>query len=73
MNQPKGDPRRVTLTEFENKLPGLHMNPCEIESAASLKCMEQNNFQHHLCQEYFTAYRDCKKIWLEERKKARFG
>ncbi|PVU92136.1 hypothetical protein BB559_003826 [Furculomyces boomerangus] len=65
-------PRRVTLKEFEKKTPGRYMNPCEIESRASLKCLEINEYKKPLCKEYFDAYIQCKKLWMEERKAARF-
>ncbi|OMH80070.1 Cytochrome c oxidase-assembly factor COX23, mitochondrial [Zancudomyces culisetae] len=64
---------RITLREFESKLPGKYLNPCELESRNSLKCLEKNNFDKKYCREYFEAYNECKKLWINERKKARFG
>ncbi|OMJ24649.1 Cytochrome c oxidase-assembly factor COX23, mitochondrial [Smittium culicis] len=63
---------RVTLKQFENKIPGKYMNPCEKESKQSLKCLSDNDYKHEMCKQFFDQYRDCKKLWLEERKKANF-
>ena len=38
-------------------------NPCRDEAAASMKCLDENNYVKSRCQEYFDAYKECKKAW----------
>lgn len=38
-------------------------NPCTVEAKASMKCLDDNNFNRSVCEEYFEAYRNCKKAW----------
>ncbi|KAJ1833998.1 hypothetical protein IWW55_001109 [Coemansia sp. RSA 2706] len=68
-SQEKGA-RRVTLREFENKKSSRFMDPCAIEAKASYQCLDANNYNKDLCSEYFAAYRECKTLWMAERKKA---
>ncbi|KAJ2856096.1 hypothetical protein J3B02_001797, partial [Coemansia erecta] len=65
------DPRRVTLREFQNKKSSKFMDPCAIEAKASFKCLDDNNYDKTLCSDYFAAYRECKQMWIAERRKAR--
>ncbi|ORX71585.1 cytochrome c oxidase-assembly factor cox-23, mitochondrial [Linderina pennispora] len=65
------EPRRITLREFENKKSSKFMDPCGIEAKASFKCLDDNNYDKSLCNEYFEAYRNCKQMWVRERRKAR--
>ncbi|KAI8324432.1 hypothetical protein GQ54DRAFT_62895 [Martensiomyces pterosporus] len=65
--------RRVTLSEFENKKSSKFMDPCAIEAKASFKCLDENNYDKNLCSEYFAAYRECKQMWVQERRKARLS
>ncbi|KAI9505850.1 hypothetical protein BX070DRAFT_178098, partial [Coemansia spiralis] len=58
---------------FENKTSSKFMDPCAIESKASMKCMDEHNYDKDLCSEYFAAYRECKKLWVAERRKARLN
>ncbi|KAG8220940.1 hypothetical protein J3R82DRAFT_2445, partial [Butyriboletus roseoflavus] len=43
-------------------------SPCEDASKASLACMDQNGYNRDKCMEYFQAYRDCKRAWLDQRR-----
>ncbi|KAF5351513.1 hypothetical protein D9758_007196 [Tetrapyrgos nigripes] len=43
-------------------------DPCEAASKASLACMTKNDFDRDKCLDYFQAYRDCKKTWMDQRK-----
>lgn len=36
---------------------------------ASYKCLADNNYDNRKCRDYFKAYQECKKQWLEEKKK----
>ncbi|KAJ2076620.1 hypothetical protein H4R24_005593 [Coemansia sp. RSA 988] len=65
------DDRRVSLREFLNKRPSRFMDPCAIEAKASFKCLDENNYKKSTCDDYFYAYKECKKLWMEERKKAK--
>ncbi|THU99136.1 hypothetical protein K435DRAFT_659513 [Dendrothele bispora CBS 962.96] len=44
------------------------VDPCEAASKASLTCMTKNDFDRDKCLDYFQAYRDCKKAWMDQRK-----
>ncbi|KAJ1677926.1 Mitochondrial copper homeostasis protein, partial [Spiromyces aspiralis] len=54
---------RITLHDFESKLPGKYLNPCEAEAQQSYKCLDKNSYDRKKCQEYFDAYKACKKLW----------
>jgi len=41
----------------------IEKDPCTLESKASLKCMDDNNYNRSLCQKYFENYQACKKFW----------
>jgi len=50
---------------------------CEEEAKASMKCMEDNNYDRDKCLGYFRAFRDCKKAfreaeWEKKKKEASF-
>lgn len=36
-------------------------NYCLVEAKASYKCLDKNNYNKQACEEYFEAYRQCKK------------
>ncbi|PIA18848.1 hypothetical protein COEREDRAFT_79403 [Coemansia reversa NRRL 1564] len=63
--------RRVSLREFLDKRPSRFMDPCAIEAKASYKCLDENNYKKSTCDSYFDAYKECKKLWMDERKKAK--
>ncbi|KAJ2049264.1 Mitochondrial copper homeostasis protein [Coemansia sp. S155-1] len=65
------DPRRITLKEFQNKQPSKFLDPCAIERRNSYKCLEENYYDGEACREMFEDYRECKKMWLAERARAR--
>ncbi|KAJ2809450.1 hypothetical protein H4R20_000070 [Coemansia guatemalensis] len=67
------DDRRVSMREFLGKRPSRFMDPCAIEAKASMKCLDENNYDKSTCDSYFDAYKECKKLWMEERKKAKLG
>uniref|UniRef100_A0A060T0E5 Cytochrome c oxidase-assembly factor COX23, mitochondrial n=1 Tax=Blastobotrys adeninivorans TaxID=409370 RepID=A0A060T0E5_BLAAD len=58
---------------FRSKEPSQFYDPCAEASKMSLKCMERNDFDRNQCMEYFRAYRECKKEWVEGRKRDRMN
>jgi hypothetical protein len=40
------------------------ISPCEQASKAAMACLDQNNYNHAKCREFFQTYRDCKKTWV---------
>eukprot|EP00050_Salpingoeca_kvevrii_P017048 m.61220 g.61220 ORF g.61220 m.61220 type:complete len:105 (-) comp7328_c0_seq3:116-430(-) len=49
----------------------LRKFPCNQEKMDSLRCLDQNNYDHGRCGAYFEAYRNCKKKWGEDKARAR--
>ncbi|EGN96594.1 hypothetical protein SERLA73DRAFT_58401 [Serpula lacrymans var. lacrymans S7.3] len=45
-----------------------HTDPCESAAKASMACMDRNSYDRDKCLDFFQAYRDCKKTWLDQRK-----
>ncbi|KAI6117434.1 cysteine alpha-hairpin motif superfamily [Pisolithus croceorrhizus] len=43
-----------------------HTDPCEDAAKASLKCMDRNQYDKDKCQDFFQAYRDCKRAWTRD-------
>ncbi|KAH7917487.1 hypothetical protein BV22DRAFT_1026264 [Leucogyrophana mollusca] len=48
-----------------------HTDPCEDAAKASMKCMDRNAYDREKCMDFFQAYRDCKKVWLDQRREDR--
>ncbi|OCB86372.1 hypothetical protein A7U60_g6490 [Sanghuangporus baumii] len=44
------------------------VDPCEDASRASMDCMNRNDYDKQKCRNYFEAYRECKKTWMEQRR-----
>ncbi|KAH8093798.1 hypothetical protein BXZ70DRAFT_949228 [Cristinia sonorae] len=44
------------------------IDPCEAAAKASMDCMNKHDFNRNECLDYFQAYRDCKKTWMDQRK-----
>ncbi|CAK7199343.1 Mitochondrial copper homeostasis protein [Sporothrix eucalyptigena] len=61
--------------KFETKSKSEYLDPCQEAAARSIRCLHRNGGDKALCQDYFQAYRDCKKSWqekrLEDKRKAR--
>ncbi|KAH8989481.1 hypothetical protein EDB84DRAFT_1266338 [Lactarius hengduanensis] len=43
-------------------------SPCDEASKASMNCLNRNDYDRDKCLDFFQAYRDCKKAWMEQRK-----
>ena len=56
---------------FESKRSSEYFDPCQEFANKSIKCMYRNKGDKDMCQDYFKAYRECKKEWTAQRKKAR--
>ncbi|PYH93735.1 cytochrome c oxidase-assembly factor cox23 [Aspergillus ellipticus CBS 707.79] len=50
--------------KFTNKPASEYFDPCQDYADRSLKCMKRNGFDKEMCNDYFQAYRDCKKQWV---------
>ncbi|KIW01640.1 uncharacterized protein PV09_06826 [Verruconis gallopava] len=57
--------------QFESKPHSKYYDPCQEAASRSLKCLQRNAGDKNMCEDYFDAYRACKKEWL--RKKRGFG
>lgn len=57
--------------KFASKIPSKHFNPCEELSKMSWECLARNNYDKTMCKDYFAAFRECKGIWLKERREDR--
>ncbi|EPE04159.1 cytochrome c oxidase-assembly factor cox23 [Ophiostoma piceae UAMH 11346] len=53
--------------KFETKSKSEYLDPCQEAAAKSIRCLHRNGGDRGMCQDYFQAYRDCKKIWLNKR------
>lgn len=55
----------VNKLQFESKQPSKFYDPCIESSRMSIRCLEINGRENKaICNEYFQAYRDCKKAWV---------
>ncbi|KAK6534585.1 hypothetical protein TWF281_005895 [Arthrobotrys megalospora] len=58
--------------QFDSKETSKFYDPCQDAANRSLKCLRRNMGDREMCTDYFQAYRDCKKKWIEERKSERW-
>lgn len=56
---------------FVLKQPGQYYDPCEESKKMSFKCLERNQDDKYQCQEFFDAYKECKKSWSEAKRMSR--
>ncbi|RVD88238.1 uncharacterized protein DFL_002430 [Arthrobotrys flagrans] len=61
-----------TKRQFDSKETSKFYDPCQDAANRSLKCLRRNMGDREMCTDYFQAYRDCKKKWIEERKTERW-
>ncbi|KAK3291938.1 uncharacterized protein B0H64DRAFT_408492 [Chaetomium fimeti] len=64
---------RETKSKFEGKDRSEFLDPCQEAAARSIRCLNRNGGDRSLCSDYFQAYRDCKKAWIEKRKNDKKG
>ncbi|KAL2268242.1 hypothetical protein VTJ83DRAFT_3088 [Remersonia thermophila] len=62
---------RETKAKFETKDRSAFLDPCQEAAARSIRCLHRNGGDRTMCSDFFQAYRDCKKEWIEKRKKDR--
>ncbi|GBE86595.1 hypothetical protein BKA93DRAFT_270181 [Sparassis latifolia] len=63
----------IVPQNYREQFQGRHatsqfIDPCEDAAKASMKCLDRNNYIRTECIDFFEAYRDCKKTWIEQRK-----
>ena len=58
----------ISRIRFAMKGETKYYDPCERSSKMSLRCLEENQDDKFKCQEFFDAYRDCKRQWLAAKK-----
>lgn len=68
MNQPK-TPKGYTPGMDPNAHRFFDGYSCSGAMEASLKCLTDNNYDNSKCGDYFEAYKECKKQWLQEKRK----
>ncbi|KXL48644.1 MAG: hypothetical protein FE78DRAFT_29013 [Acidomyces sp. 'richmondensis'] len=56
---------------FQSKRNSEYFDPCQEAADRSWKCLRRNGGDRLLCTDYFDAYKECKKRWMEERKEAK--
>ncbi|KAF8349518.1 hypothetical protein F5887DRAFT_1270347 [Amanita rubescens] len=66
----------VKPLNYKEQFEGRHVaskfiDPCAAASEASMECMNRNDYDRDACLDYFQAYRDCKKAWIQQRKEDR--
>ncbi|OSS54731.1 hypothetical protein B5807_01618 [Epicoccum nigrum] len=60
-----------TATKFENKAYSEYFDPCQEAADKSIRCLKRNGGERAMCSDFFQAYRDCKKQWMEARAEAK--
>lgn len=62
--------QRIHKDRFIIKEPSRYYDPCAESSRMAIRCMENHDDDYkEVCAEYFQAYRECKKEWMEQRKR----
>ncbi|KAI0091709.1 hypothetical protein BDY19DRAFT_991388 [Irpex rosettiformis] len=54
--------------KFRGRQSSKFVDPCEEAAKASYKCLDRFDYDRDKCTDFFQAYRDCKKVWMEQRK-----
>ncbi|KAG0040809.1 Mitochondrial copper homeostasis protein [Podila clonocystis] len=57
--------------EYNAKAQSQYMDPCRAQTKASMKCMDENNYDKKRCTRFFKDYTDCKKKWMESLREER--
>ncbi|KAF2725602.1 hypothetical protein K431DRAFT_280961 [Polychaeton citri CBS 116435] len=64
-------------SQYKNKRYSEYFDPCQEAADRSLRCLRRNGGDRSMCTDFFEAYKDCKRSWMEEMKeekrKARRG
>ncbi|KAI1357652.1 hypothetical protein F5Y08DRAFT_333714 [Xylaria arbuscula] len=62
---------KETKRKFQNKSKSEYFDPCQEAASKSIRCLNRNAGDRTMCTDYFEAYRDCKKQWMDRRKEER--
>lgn len=54
----------IVIDLSRSKSFSKHYDPCQEVADKSIKCLHRNPGNKDLCNDYFQAYRDCKKAWV---------
>ncbi|KAL8283067.1 hypothetical protein RB597_010446 [Gaeumannomyces tritici] len=54
--------------KFRSKSKSEWYDPCQEAASKSIQCLNRNGGDRAMCQDYFQAYRDCKKNWISRRR-----
>ncbi|KLO17972.1 hypothetical protein SCHPADRAFT_867387 [Schizopora paradoxa] len=62
-----------TPLNYKEHFKGKHVvtkfiDPCEGAAKASMSCLNKHDYKKERCTEFFAAYRECKKTWMDQRK-----
>ncbi|EAA30394.1 cytochrome c oxidase-assembly factor cox-23, mitochondrial [Neurospora crassa] len=57
-----------TRAKFEGKSRSEYLDPCQEAAQRSIRCLHRNQGDRTMCSDYFEAYRECKKQWIERRR-----
>ncbi|KAI0343237.1 hypothetical protein BDW22DRAFT_1329085 [Trametopsis cervina] len=56
------------MDKFKDRPKSKFVDPCEEAAKASYACLNRFDYDRDKCTDFFQAYRDCKKSWIEQRK-----
>ncbi|GAB7334568.1 hypothetical protein MBLNU13_g06547t1 [Cladosporium sp. NU13] len=62
---------KKSQSKFSSKRTSEYFDPCQDAANRSLKCLRRNGGDRELCTDYFEAYKECKKNWMEEMKESK--
>ncbi|KAF9573524.1 Mitochondrial copper homeostasis protein [Mortierella alpina] len=48
---------------YHAKAQSQYLDPCQAQTKASMRCMDENNYDKRRCTRFFKDYTDCKKKW----------
>ncbi|KAG0659542.1 Mitochondrial copper homeostasis protein [Monosporozyma unispora] len=61
-----------SLVKSRIKEPSQYYDPCELSARMSRQCLEDHwddPDKKQKCKQFFEAYKDCKAMWIAERRK----
>ncbi|KAF2153225.1 hypothetical protein K461DRAFT_293499 [Myriangium duriaei CBS 260.36] len=65
---PKSEEWARSGSAFKAKQNSQYLDPCQEAADRSLKCLRRNGGARDMCMDYFDAYRECKKNWMQQLK-----
>ncbi|GAA5966669.1 hypothetical protein JCM3765_007268 [Sporobolomyces pararoseus] len=75
-SDPADTPTGARPTSYDDAFRGREAHskfadPCAQAREESMKCLDRHSYDKPKCTEFFQAYRDCKKEWLNQRREDR--